>query len=58
MVGIAMTTASFSRSIMHLYLCVGVIGGMYCFFWGGDVHILKPGKHNLISQPVRALMIG
>ncbi|XP_029911588.1 monocarboxylate transporter 2 [Myripristis murdjan] len=27
MVGIAMVTASFGKSIMHIYLCVGVIGG-------------------------------
>lgn len=29
MVGVAMMTASFATSIMHLFICVGVIGGMY-----------------------------
>lgn len=29
MVGAAMITASFATSVMHLFICVGVIGGMY-----------------------------
>lgn len=32
MVGTAMVLASFGTSIMHLYLCVGVIGGTFCYF--------------------------
>lgn len=32
MVSTGMVLASFGRTIMHLYLCVGVIGGKFYFF--------------------------
>lgn len=32
MVSTAMVLASFGTSIMHLYLCIGVIGGKYFLF--------------------------
>ncbi|XP_062315369.1 monocarboxylate transporter 2-like isoform X2 [Osmerus eperlanus] len=51
MVGIAMIAASFGHSIMHLYLCVGVIGGF------GLAFNLQPsltiiGKYFLIKRPM------
>lgn len=33
MCGIAMVAASFGSTIMHLYLCIGVIGGIYYLFY-------------------------
>lgn len=32
MVSAGMVLASFGRTIMHLYLCVGVIGGTFLYF--------------------------
>lgn len=51
MVGVAMVTASFGTSILHLYLCVGVIGGF------GLAFNLQPaltiiGKYFLVKRPM------
>ncbi|XP_056305997.1 monocarboxylate transporter 2 [Danio aesculapii] len=51
MVGVAMVTASFGSSILHLYLCVGVIGGF------GLAFNLQPaltiiGKYFLVKRPM------
>ncbi|XP_026113888.1 monocarboxylate transporter 2-like [Carassius auratus] len=51
MVGVAMVTASFGTTIVHLYLCVGVIGGF------GLAFNLQPsltiiGKYFLVKRPI------
>lgn len=51
MVGVAMVTASFGTTILHLYLCVGVIGGF------GLAFNLQPsltiiGKYFLVKRPI------
>ncbi|XP_036447632.1 monocarboxylate transporter 2 [Colossoma macropomum] len=51
MVGVAMVSASFGTTIMHLYLCVGVIGGI------GLAFNLQPaltiiGKYFLVKRPI------
>ncbi|XP_056105967.1 monocarboxylate transporter 2 [Rhinichthys klamathensis goyatoka] len=51
MVGLAMVTASFGTTILHLYLCVGVIGGF------GLAFNLQPsltiiGKYFLVKRPL------
>ncbi|KAF4096884.1 monocarboxylate transporter 2 [Onychostoma macrolepis] len=51
MVGVAMVTASFGTTILHLYLCVGVIGGF------GLAFNLQPsltiiGKYFLVKRPL------
>ncbi|ROL40972.1 Monocarboxylate transporter 2 [Anabarilius grahami] len=51
MVGLAMVTASFGTTILHLYLCVGVIGGF------GLAFNLQPaltiiGKYFLVKRPI------
>ncbi|XP_035239456.1 monocarboxylate transporter 2-like [Anguilla anguilla] len=51
MCGVAMVTASFGNSIMHLYICIGIIGGM------GLAFNLQPaltiiGKYFLVKRPI------
>uniref|UniRef100_A0A4W4HT33 Major facilitator superfamily (MFS) profile domain-containing protein n=1 Tax=Electrophorus electricus TaxID=8005 RepID=A0A4W4HT33_ELEEL len=51
MVGVAMVAASFGTTIMHLYICVGVIGGL------GLAFNLQPaltiiGKYFLVKRPM------
>ncbi|KAK2885797.1 hypothetical protein Q8A67_016634 [Cirrhinus molitorella] len=51
MVGVAMVTASFGTTILHLYLCVGVIGGF------GLAFNLQPSltiisKYFLVKRPI------
>lgn len=41
MVGLAMVTASFGTTILHLYLCVGVIGGTYFKDYHSNSQILR-----------------